>query len=166
MHIEDIFEDLEAQFDAALKKFERVSCTENIHAVEIQTSHSPSRELLAPILGREFIAGLDYISGIWHLYPTFAIRKIVLRGEHGESAPRFKFVDVDLESFLSSLPTPCQIRWRLATNEAQLQTGALHSVAQNLIFIHSPNSTMPFAVPIAALAQLCFEYVDNLNGNF
>lgn len=166
MHIEDIFEDLEAQFDAALQKTPRDPYTENIRALEIQTNHSIAKDLIAPIFGKEFIAGLDSVAAIWHVYPAHAIRKIVLHGEVDESLPKLKILAADLESFLRSLPMPCQIRWRLASNEDHLQTGVLHSVTQNLMFIYSPSSPRPIAVPIAALGQLSIESVDNLNGNF
>ncbi len=166
MHIEDIFEDLEAQFEAGLQKSQRDSFTGNTRALEIQTFSLMSKELIAPILGKEFLAGLDSVAPIWHIYPTKVIRKITLHDELDESLPRLRNLSVDLETFLGTLPMPCAIRWRMAGEEDYLTPGTLHSISRNLMFIYVSGSRRPIAVPIAALGQLIIESVDNLNGDF
>ena len=166
MHIEDIFEDLEAQFDASLHKVKHDAFTENVRAVEVQTTNHNTKELFAPIIGSEFLAGLDSLTPIWHIYPTRSVRKITLHNQVDESLPRLRVVSVKLETFLKTLPLPCAIRWRYAGTDEYLQQGNLHSISQNLLFIYVPGSSMPIAVPILALGQLSIESVDNLNGDF
>ena len=72
MHIEDIFEDLEAQFSAATQVMKRDSFTEGAKSIEINTSLLNPRELIAPIIGVDFMAGLDSVAPIWHFAPQFA----------------------------------------------------------------------------------------------
>jgi hypothetical protein len=117
-------------------------------------------------LGKGFLAGLDSISPVWHIYPTKVIRKIILHDELDESLPRLRNLSVELETFLGSLPMPCAVRWRMAAEEDYLTPGTLHSISRNLMFIYVSGSSRPIAVPIAALGQLIIESVDNLNGDF
>lgn len=166
MHIEDIFEDLEAQFDAASQKGMRDSFTHNIRALEIQSTNYVTKELIAPIIGKEFLAGLDSLSPIWHIYPNRSVRKIVLHTEADESLPKLRNLALDIETFLKTIPMPCAIRWRLSANDDPINQGSLHSVSQNLMFIYTAGAPRPIAVPIAAVGQLSIESVDNLNGDF
>lgn len=166
MHIEDIFEDLEAQFDASLQKNQRDVYTDNVRAIEVQTAYHTNYELVAPIIGSEFIAGLDSLRPIWHIYPTRSVRKITLHTEVEESLPKLRSVHAKLDTFLKSLPLPCGIRWRFAGSDEYLHQGTLHSIANSLLFIYVSGSSLPIAVPILALGQLSIESVDNLNGDF
>lgn len=166
MHIEDIFEDLEAQFDAALTKGARDSFTDNVRALEVTTLGLNKKELIAPIFGKEFMAGLDSFAPVWHIYPMRVLRSIVFHSEIDKSLPKLRNLGADLESFLGSLPKPCEIRWRVLGGEEFLHTGQLHSVSRSLLFIYTPGSSMPIAIPISALEQISIESVDNLNGDF
>lgn len=164
MHIEDIFEDLEAQFDAEFNKSKRDSFTENVRAIIVRTIQQNNKDLIAPIMGNEFIAGLDSISPIWHIYPMRALCSITMHSEIDESLPVLKNIGVDLAAFLESLPVPSSIKWRVSGIDDFLHTGQLHSISRNLLFIYPPGAAKPIAVPISALEQLSIESVDNLNG--
>jgi len=166
MHIEDIFEDLEAQFDASLQRNQRDVYTDSVRAIQVQTANHSTKELFAPIIGSEFIAGLDSLTPIWHIYPTRSVRKITLHTEVDDSLPKLRFVPVKLDAFLKTLPLPCGIRWRFAGADEYLHQGTLHSIANNLLFVFVSGSSMPIAVPILGLGQLSIESVDNLNGDF
>lgn len=166
MHIEDIFEDLEALFDASLQKIQRDVHTENVRALEVQTTNHTTKELIAPIIGSEFLAGLDSLSPIWHIYPTGSVRRIRLHSQVDESLPKIRTVPIALETFLKSIPLPCAIRWRYAGVDEYLHQGSLHSIAHSLLFIYVFGASNPIAVPIHALGQLSIESVDNLNGDF
>lgn len=166
MHIEDIFEDLEAQFDAAMQKSQRDSFTQNIRALEINTITQMKKDLIAPIIGNQFLAGLDSVSPVWHVYPMRVIRNVTFHSEIDESLPKLRTLSVSLERFIDSIPKPCSIRWRVAFAEDFLHTGQLHSATSSLLFIYTIGSVRPIAVPIAALEQLIIESVDNLNGDF
>ena len=166
MNIEDIFEDLEARFAAALQNRPRDVYIENISALEVSTVNQIKKDLIAPILGKEFIAGLDSFAPVWHVYPTRALQQIIFHSEADESLPKLRNLGINLEAFLESLPKPCSIRWRINSTENFLHTGQLHSVTRNLLFIYPPDSLRPIAVSIAAIDQLSIESVDNLNGDF
>lgn len=171
MHIEDIFEDLEAQFAAASAQRPRDSFTENARAIELKTNSLMPRELIAPIIGVDFMAGLDSVNPIWHFFPMRTIHKVVFHSGGDPQLPKLRNFALDLASFIQTLPTPCSVRWRVGGNDEFLRSGQLHTATANLLFIYSPGNygefaARPISVPIAALEQLSIESVDNLNGDF
>jgi hypothetical protein len=166
MHIEDIFEDLEAQFAAASETMPRDSFSAGAKAIELKTASIMPRELIAPIIGVDFMAGLDAVHPIWHLFPMRTIQRVVFHFEEDPQLPMLRNVNIDFANFIQTLPTPCSIRWRIGGNEDFVRIGQLHSTSANLIFIYTKSQTRPLAVPIAALEQLSIESVDNINGDF
>lgn len=171
MHIEDIFEDLEAQFAASSEQKPRDSFTDNARAIELKTASLMPRELIAPIIGVDFMAGLDAINPIWHIFPMRTIHKVIFHSGGDLQLPKLRNFALDFASFIQTLPTPCSVRWRVSGNDDFLRSGQLHTATANLLFIYLPgnqgeSAPRPIAVPIAALEQLSIESVDNLNGDF
>jgi hypothetical protein len=166
MHIEDIFEDLEAQFAAAQEPLSRTSYTENARAIELKTENLAPTELIAPIIGLDFIAGLDVVNPIWHIFPMRSVHRVSFHSTADPELPKLRNFGLDLQTFLKTLPTPCAIKWRVGSVDDFLRSGQLHDVAQQLLFIYNDAKSLPLAVPILALAQLSIESVDNLNGDF
>ena len=166
MHIEDIFEDLEAQFAAASQVQQRDSFTANAKAIEINTSNHTPRELIAPIIGTDFMAGMDVVSPIWHFFPMRTIHRVVFHTDGEVELPKLRNFSLDLAGIIQTLPTPCAIRWRVSGPDDFLRSGQLHNATANLLFIYVNSQQRPIAVPIATLEQLSIESVDNLNGDF
>jgi len=166
MHIEDIFEDLEAQFAAASQTRVRDSITSGARAIEVNTASMVPKELIAPILGTDFLAGLDSVAPIWHIFPMRSVTKVLFHGEADQNLPKLRNFAIDFIGFLNSIPTPCSIRWRIAGSDSFIRVGQLHTVTGSLLFIYLKNAKRPIAVPIQALQMLSIESVDNLNGDF
>lgn len=166
MHIEDIFEDLEAQFAAVSQSRVRDSITDGARAVEVNTADLVPKELIAPILGTDFLAGLDSLAPIWHIFPMRAVTKVLFHAEAEQDLPKLRNFAIDFIGFLNSIPTPCSIRWRIAGSDSFIRVGQLHTVTGSLLFIYLKNAKRPIAVPIQALQVLSIESVDNLNGEF
>ncbi len=166
MHFEDIFEDLEAQFAAASETRLRDSLTAGARSVEVHTEKMVPKELIAPILGIDFLAGLDSISPIWHILPMRSVTKVIFNSEAEMTLPKLRNFKIDFIGFLNSIPTPCSIRWRIAGSDSFIRVGQLHTVTGSLLFIYLKSAKRPIAVPIQALEMLSIESVDNLNGDF
>ena len=166
MHIEDIFEDLEAQFSASTQVKQRDSFTESAKSIEINTSMSTPRELIAPIIGIDFMAGLDSVSPIWHFFPMRSIHKVIFHTDGDVSLPKLRNFALDFAGIIQTLPTPCAVRWRVSGPDDFVRSGQLHNATANLLFIYTNSRPRPIAVPIAAIDQLSIESVDNLNGDF
>jgi hypothetical protein len=166
MHIEDIFEDLEAQFAAASELRARDSVTAGARAIELKTASLMPRELIAPIIGVDFMAGLDAVHPIWHIFPMRTIQRVAFHIEGDPQLPKLRNFNIDFANFIQTLPKPCSIRWRVGGTEDFVRSGQLHTATPNLLFIYAKSETRPLAVPISALEQLSIESVDNLNGDF
>lgn len=166
MHIEDIFEDLEAQFAAATAHNQRDSFTENAKTIELGTANLPPRELIAPIMGVDFMAGMDTFAPIWHFFPMRTIQKVIFHADGDAELPKLRNFALDLASIIQTLPTPCAVRWRVSGPDDFVRSGQLHNCTSNLLFIYNESNPRPIAVPIAALDQLSIQSVDNLNGDF
>lgn len=166
MHIEDIFEDLEAQFAAVSETKPRDTFTQNARAIELNTSGLLKHELIAPIIGVDFIAGLDAVRPIWQVLPMRTVSKVIFHTDGDPALPKLRNFQVNLSGFIQTLPTPCSIRWRVGGADDFLRNGQLHNATANLMFIYLPANSRPIAVPIEALEQLSIESVDNLNGDF
>lgn len=166
MHIEDIFEDLEAQFAAASQAHQRDSFTANAKAIEIYTSVNSLRELIAPIIGIDFMAGMDTVSPIWHFFPMRSVHRVVFHTDGEVELPKLRNFAIDFAGIIQTLPTPCAIRWRLGGSDDFLRSGQLHNATANLLFVYTNSQQRPIAVPIAAIDQFSIESVDNLNGDF
>lgn len=166
MHIEDIFEDLEAQFAAASQTRVRDCITSGARAIEVKTHSMVPKELIAPILGSDFLAGLDSVSPIWHIFPMRSVTKVLFHSETEQNLPKLRNFAIDFIGFLNSIPTPCSIRWRIAGSDSFIRVGQLHTVTGSLLFIYLKDAKRPIAVPIQALQMLSIESVDNLNGDF
>ena len=171
MHIEDIFEDLEAQFAAESDQKRRDSFTQSARAIELRTTSLMPRELIAPIIGIDFMAGLDAVNPIWHIFPMRTIHKVVFHSEGDPQLPKLRNFAIDFAGILKTIPTPCSIRWRIAGADDFVRSGQLHNITSNLLFVYTDSQaaerpSRPIAVPIEALEQLSIESVDNLNGDF
>jgi hypothetical protein len=166
MHIEDIFEDLEAHFAAANLAPIQQSLTDNTRAIEVITSTLIPKELIAPIVGADFFAGLDSLAPIWHIIPMTSVNKVLFHQLNDTSLPSLRNFRIDLIGFLNAIPKPSSIRWRLSGPDSIIRMGQLHAVTGSLLFIYQIDAKRPFAVPIQALQSLSIESVDNLNGDF
>lgn len=166
MHIEDLFEDLEAQFAASSTAQSKTNFKAGSRLVEAQVANTVVRKLIAPIIGQDFVAGLDPVSPGWYLFPFACIRKLRFWESDESDLPEVRNFEVCLEQFLRSMPMPCAIRWCTRQDAQHLSIGKLHSLASGLMFIHQARAAVPIAVPVAALEMLVIESVDNLDGSF
>jgi hypothetical protein len=164
MHIEDLFEDLEAQFASSSAAQSKTNFTAGAKLVELKLANTAIKKLIAPIIGQDFVAGLDPVSPIWFLYPAASIRKLRFCKSNETDLPEVRYFEVCLEQFLRSVPMPCAIRWSTRQDDQQLAIGQLHSMARGLMFIYQTGVDEPIAVPVSALEVLVVESVDNLNG--
>lgn len=166
MRIQDLFEDLEAQFDAANQGIKKPSNFENVRAIQIKTTSLVPRELIAPILGLNFVAGLDPFSPVWHIFPSSSIKSIELGKDRSSDLPLVRTFSVDLSKFIEGLPRPCSIRWRTKGTDDYLQSGQFNDLAMNFMVVTTGAGQNPWLVPFGSLYQLSVESVDNFGGTF
>lgn len=160
MHIEDIFEDLEAQFAATLQESQRKSFFEDSNLVVLQTLDKQIFELVAPVLGNDFISGLSLRESIWHFYLLNAVAKLDFKKLTSQEFPPVRNTHASLGSFMEGLKTPCLIRWKLIGSDFY-NIGTLQSAQSSLMEVCSSVDPKPFFVPISATSHISIHIVDN-----
>lgn len=166
MRIQDLFEDLEAQFEAANQVKSKLSNLENVRAIQIKTNSQSPKELIAPILGLDFVAGLDPVAPIWQIFPTTEIKSIELGRDVDSDLPLVRNFETDLHNFLANLPKPCAIRWRSRGIHDYLQAGQLLELVASFMLVSAGGGGSNLMIPIDGFQQLSVEIVDNFSGNF
>ena len=160
MHIEDIFEDLEAQFAATLQESQRKSFFEDSNLVVLQTLDKQIVELVTPVLGSDFISGLSPSDSVWHFYLLNSVAKINFKKLASQEFPPTRATDASLGSFIEGIKTPCPIRWKLIGSDFQ-NAATLQSAQNGLLEVCSKLDPKPFFVPISATSQISIQIVDN-----
>lgn len=161
MHIEDIFEDLEAQFEAEANQGSNHLAHLEVKIIEVRTK-TLRMKLIAPIIGVDFIAGLDLDRPTWHIFSTRYISEVVFLEAQDESLPRVRQIDETIGIFLTHLPLPGLMRWRTFDNPDFQKTGAVRGSSDGFLLTHQGAAAKEIYVPILSLAQLSIDsIVDN-----
>jgi hypothetical protein len=85
-----------------------------VQRIEVRTHTHPSVSLVAPILGNNFLAGIEDGSGQWWCIPQQRViewqSKISLGDEEQDSLPTMRIRDIDLAAFLAELTLPIRMQ--------------------------------------------------------
>lgn len=161
MHIEDIFEDLEAQFDSVSKNDPNHPIHLEAKILEVRTQ-AFRMQLIAPIIGVDFIAGLDLAKPTWHIFSTRYISAVSFLEAKDQTLPRVRQLDEAMATFLKHLPLPGLMRWRNFADPDHEHIGAVRGSSDGFLLAHQGAAAKQIYVPILALAQLSIDsIVDN-----
>lgn len=165
MHIEDLFEDLEAQFVAAESPPRGANPIEQARLLEVQLLNGERYRLVAPILGTDFVAGLTEGFAAWQLVSLASVAKLLFRAEADSQLPLLRNLNLNLAEFLASLPKPASVRWRLRGQQDLTASGRLQTVTAKLLMLFQDSGSNPVWVPTDSLEILMIRAVDNSNEN-
>ena len=154
MNIDQLFEDLETQFDAALEGEQ----TKPVLGIErITTTISGNRlSLDRPTLGDGYICGLVTGRAIWRFQPhrTLSVARIKFSQEAQSPADSPAATDLFADSLLQRF-----VRYSLSGDGQQIRKGRVVSIMQGLILFESNGEVV--AVAIERLAWLEVHASDN-----
>jgi hypothetical protein len=154
MNLDDLFEDLETQFETALNQREP---RQNLGLERLSASIAGNRLTLdRPILGSNFVAGLVSGKAIWRFQPhrTLGLAKITFN-EKPEPATESQ----DDISLLADSLGKRYVRYALAGDGQQVRKGRVLEILNGLILFESNAEIM--AVAIGRLAWLEVHAADN-----
>lgn len=154
MNLDDLFEDLETQFETALNQREP---RQNLGLECLSASIAGNRLTLdRPILGSNFVAGLVSGKAIWRFQPhrTLGLAKITFN-EKPEPATESQ----DDISLLADSLGKRYVRYALAGDGQQVRKGRVLEILNGLILFESNAEIM--AVAIGRLAWLEVHAADN-----
>jgi hypothetical protein len=156
MHIEDIFEDLEAQFDSVTSKDTNHSSHLDARITDVKTTNF-SMKLIAPIIGVDFIAGLDLAKPTWHIFSTRYLTEVRFLAAQDQTLPKVRQLDEAMATFLKHLPLPGRMRWRTFDNPEVERSGAVRGSSGGFLLTHQVAAANQTHVPILSLVQLSID---------
>ena len=81
----------------------------NTHILQVRTHTHPCVSLIAPIIGSDFIAGIDDQSGRWVCIAQSSVESLVAQTQPESQLPLVRNHPGGLSEFLAKLPTPTRI---------------------------------------------------------
>ena len=162
MNLDDLFEDLEAQFDGYLAAAKTKDRLERSHLMRVWHTKGQVTELAAPILGDDFVAGMALGANVFSLIRLDAVMKISLIELTNSGVPNSRFVPVDATEFLGRLPLPFSLRWQ-PFGEKLSDVVVVLDLLGNCLLVESVRPEDYQLLPIRAIAHLELIDVENFD---
>lgn len=162
MNLDDLFEDLEAQFDGYLTAAKPSGGLERCHLMRVWHGEGEITELAAPILGNDFVAGMALSANLFRLIRLEAVLRISLVELSNSDVPAGRYVPLGTHEFLERLPLPFSIHWQPIGDHLPETVTVLDLLGQALI-VESGKSSNCQLLPLAAMAHLEFIDVENFD---
>lgn len=166
MSIENLFEDLETQFEAQLwaqrSKAYPANAFSQSNLVEIYLQDGSRQTLIAPLLGPDFIAGVTVSEPKWQFIKLSTVIKIFFEDAGVESLPKLKQSDQPIIEFLSRLPLPIEVFWQ-ANSGGEIRAGLLVDIQNELLLLQISLAMPLIGVPIESIGLLRIESVENFD---
>jgi hypothetical protein len=162
MNLDDLFEDLEAQFDGYLAADQQKGVFEGSHIMRVWLQNGQITELAAPVLGADFVAGMALGENVFRLIRLASVLKIVLIEVPKSGVPESRYVAVSASEFLERLTLPFSVRWQSFDDHLTRTMVVLDVLGQTLV-VESAKPDAFQLVPLAAVAHLEFIDVENFD---
>jgi len=168
MQLDNIFEDLELQFEAALESSRALAPLEKCNFIRVRSASGLFAELVMPVLGLDFVAGMSLGANNFQVLKLAGATGLEFQELTNIGLPTLRFLEVTLSGFLAKLPLPVEIRWRTitATHPGESARGILTGVEGSIALIHELGARTPIGVPLDALFELRVISVENLSDSF
>jgi hypothetical protein len=154
MNLDELFEDLETEFEVALSK---VNEPQRFGLKRLSASISGNRITLdRPILGSNFVAGIVSGRAIWRFQPhrTLGLAKLTFNEESEPNLDAQNDLDILSNSLIGRF-----VRYSLSGDGQQIRKGRVLRVLNALILFEATDEVL--AVAIERLAWLEVHAVDN-----
>lgn len=154
MNLDELFEDLETQFEVAL---ESQTKSQNFGIERLSASIAGTRLTLdKPLLGKNFVAGIVSGKAIWRFQPhrTLGVAKLHFNEEPEPQTEQQEAIELLGESLIGRF-----VRYSLAGDGQQIRRGRVLQLMSSLILFESTAEVL--AVAVERLAWLEVHASDN-----
>lgn len=165
MQLDGHLEDFEAQFAFALSESGGVAPLIEANFVRIVCLDGVPVELIMPILGFDFVAGMLLGATAFRILPFVQIRQLTFHTLKGGTLEALRELQSDLREYLDCLSVPFEIQWT-TRGDLLRQQGIVVEVLEGLLRIQVPNNEHLIVVPLVVLAELQIDSVENSNDKF
>lgn len=166
MNFDPLFEDLEALFSANGSGPGEGFSIEGLAqatSIELVLHNGQRKALIAPVLGRGFVAGVVPDSANWVAIPLEAIRSMGFGFNQTHNLPTLQFSEANLQQQLMQLPMPATCSFLTQNPDHGLVFATLLGVDYGLLFLQRNGSQALQAMPLAQVTQLRISAVDNFS---
>jgi hypothetical protein len=164
MTFENLFEDLEALFEAQLSNAAGGSGLQTKNLAIIDQLSGQKATLLAPVMGLDFIAGVPLGEDLWRIFQFSGLSRMMFSeaavGKGSTKLPRLKEVTITMADCLAQLPLPIYLTWRQIGSE-EARAGQLVQVVDSLVAIQVVGATEPGFYPLAGITEVSIRAVEN-----
>ena len=165
MQLDRYLEDLEAQFAFALSESEGSALLSEANFVRVACLDGARVELVVPIVGVDFVAGMALGANTFRIFPFVQIRQLTFHTVKGGRLETLRELHSDLREFLNRLNVPFEIQWS-SRGELLRQQGIVVEVLEGLLRVQVAKSEHDIVVPLVSLAELQIDSVENSNDKF
>ena len=162
MNLESLFEDFEAQLAAEESKSTPADSLDATNLVRIYWQDGGFIDLVAVLLGHDFVAGMGLLSKDWRLIGFEAAERVEFCEIVGAEIPEIRFFEGDRLNFLYRLPLPISITWSYEAN-GQMQRGILIDLKGECCIVEVLNNSSPIGIPLASIEVLGIDSVENFD---
>jgi hypothetical protein len=162
MNLESLFEDFEAQLAAEESKSTPADSLDATNLVRIYWRDGGFIDLVAVLLGQDFVAGMSLLSKDWRLIGLEAAERVEFCEIVGAEIPEIRFFEGDRLNFLDRLPFPISITWSYEAN-GQMQRGILIDLKGECCMVEVLNNSSPIGIPLARIQVLGIDSVENFD---
>jgi hypothetical protein len=162
MNLESLFEDFEAQLAAEESRTAPTDTLDATNLVRIYWCDGGFIDLVAVLLGQDFIAGMALLSKDWRLIALSAADRIEFCELVGVEMPTIRFFEGSRLSFLERLPMPISITWTQGVI-GQVQRGILVDFKGECCIVEVLSSTTPIGIPLTCIEVLGIDSVENFD---
>ena len=142
MELDSLFDELEHKFAQSSAQWEG-----GVNAVTVQTIDRQFVDLLAPIIGADFVAGLDQIHADWLCFANQYIASFKPKHLADEDLPLIRKQDIKLCGFIKTLDRPVRVTVKFL-NQSEAAFNLLDADDQFLI------ADQQQLIPAQAIVQL------------
>jgi hypothetical protein len=104
MDFQDLFDELESTLTSANYQWNK-----EVNCLKLQTTNNKNFELIAPIIGENFLAGLERQHADWHCFALKAISTIEPIHLVEPDLPLLRHQSIDLNQFIKTLNRPVRV---------------------------------------------------------
>lgn len=162
MNLESLFEDFEAQLAAEESAAIPADSLNATNLVRIYWRDGGFIDLVAVLLGHDFVAGMGLVSKDWRLIGLEAAERVEFCEIVGVDIPEIRFFEGSRLSFLERLPLPISITWSYEAT-GQMQRGILIDLKGECCIVEVLNTASPIGIPLARIQVLGIDSVENFD---
>lgn len=162
MNLESLFEDFEAQLAAEESNSTPAESLDATNLVRIYWRDGGFIDLVAVLLGHDFVAGMSLLSKDWRLIGLEAAERVEFCEIVAFEIPEIRFFEGNRFNFLDRLPLPISITWSYVAN-GPMQRGILIDRKGECCIVEVLNNSSPIGIPLARIQVLGIDSVENFD---